>query len=103
MKWKGTKGKYSRHNNHIWVNAESDHAEYICEVDQDLPVKQIIAVSELIADAGNTIQLCDKLPSELLAERDETITIIKLLLSNSDQLSTWELAESFIKQIENGK
>lgn len=61
------------------------------------------ANQELIADAFSTIQISNRLPSELMTERDEAITIIKLLLSNSDQLSTWELAESFIKQIENGK
>lgn len=107
--WKGTKGKYSRHNNHIWVNAESDHAEYICEVDQDLPVKQIIAVSELIADAGNTVQQCDKLPSELLSERDDAVRIIREAIDlyenrGVDIPELWiDNAFLFIKQIEHGK
>lgn len=58
---------------------------------------------DLFIDAVHIIQKCDKMPSELMAERNEAIAIIKLLLSSSDQLSSWELAESFIKQIENGK
>ena len=38
------------------------------------------AVGELIADAGNTAQLCGLLPSELLKQRDELLEALKELV-----------------------
>jgi len=47
------------------------------------PLEQRLADAHLIADAGNTIQECGKLPSQLLAEVEELKEKIRYLKSGS--------------------
>lgn len=44
---------------------------------QDVTSEESKANAELFADAGNTIQSCGLLPSELLKQRDEMIALLK--------------------------
>ena len=48
-----------------------------------------IANAALIADAGNTAQLCGLLPSELLKQRDELLDALKALKSWVFQIQDW--------------
>lgn len=50
--------------------------------------KEVLANAQLIADAGTTANKCGKLPSELLAERDELLESLKKV-------------DAFIKKNEN--
>ena len=54
--------------------------------------KEAKANAELIADAGNTAQKCNLLPSELLQQRDE------LLAALDKMINTWHTTETDIKE-----
>lgn len=63
------------------------------------------ANAELIADAGNTIQSCGLLPSELLKQRDEMIALLKevkvdIALSNDITDSSYKKLLYILKSIE---
>lgn len=109
MNWKGTKDKLSKDED-FYVAAYNENGDYVADFDnQEYPAEEADAHLDLFIDAVHTIQKCDRLPSELLAERDEAITLIKGLLDweEHDDLrlpgSVSSELKSFIKQIENGK
>ena len=66
-------------------------------------------IRDLFIDTLNTIQQCDKLPSELLSERDDAVRIIREAIDlyenrGVDIPELWiDNAFLFIKQIEHGK
>lgn len=49
---------------------------------QDVTSEESKANAELFADAGNTIQSCGLLPSELLKQRDELRDFLRIIISS---------------------
>ena len=82
---------------------QDDFGEY-----NGYPREQRLADAILIADAGNTAQLCGLLPSELLKQRDELLDALKALKSWVFQIQDWsgvgdppiEIVEAAITKIE---
>lgn len=123
--WKGTKGEWRiafmsglpEDEADFWVKSDvNEVVHYGTDIMQDdfgdhngYPRQQRMEDAKLIADAGNTIQQCDKLPSELLSERDDAVRIIREAIDlyenrGVDIPELWiDNAFLFIKQIENGK
>lgn len=56
-------------SNRFYLQVYPDYRVENCEV-------EAVFNAKLIADAGNTAQKCGLLPSELLAQRDELISVI---------------------------
>lgn len=107
--WKGTKGEW-KHVNGTWVDSIDVDGESIVVIKpSSYSLAEYDANATLIADAGNTIQQCDKLPSQLLSDRNEAIRIIREAIDlyenhGLDIPETWvDNAFLFIKQIEHGK
>ncbi len=80
-KFKGSKGEWKSNDVDIKIEGEliaTAHGFYDKErVYSYTPVTN--ANAELIADAGNTIQKCGLLPSELLEQRDRLLAALKEL------------------------
>ncbi len=83
-KFKGTKGEWEVVDNYdndskIYVGTDNQEGNEVYNIETDeMNYMQDFANAQLIADAGNTIQKCDLLPSELLEQRDELLkTLIK--------------------------
>ena len=107
--WKGTKGHYRKANRIFGrVMCETEDGRTLLVADAGGQPNGV-EFAELIVDAANTIQQCDKLPSELLNERNEAIRIIREAIDlyenhGIDIPETWiDNAFLFIKQSENGK
>lgn len=80
--WKGTTGEWAVNdlfNNQIIVYVK-DSEEYV------LPISENKFNAQLIADAGNTIQKCNLIPSELLRQRDELIEKLKYLIDVKQEM-----------------
>jgi hypothetical protein len=99
MNWKGTKGEW-KHQSFAKGNVHSDGrtvANCMSHFSSSDPnhIDESLANAELIIDAGNTIQICDRLPSELLAqneilsgvvtEYEKVSEKVKTLLSERDE------------------
>ena len=59
--------------------------------------KEALANGLLIADAGNTYQQCNLLPSELLSQRDELLRVLKELSGCVSIFSGANYTTEFIK------
>jgi hypothetical protein len=84
MNWKGTTGEWQHgedfDNLHeITLGDRSDNIVNVkgLSVTHKPTKEQIFENTRLIVDAGNTIQKCDLLPSELLKQRDELLEALK--------------------------
>tara|TARA_R110000772_G_scaffold122621_1_gene228865 strand:- start:1474 stop:1818 length:345 start_codon:yes stop_codon:yes gene_type:complete len=79
--WKGTTGEWILKGFTVWKGGERirqiSGTEGACMTSMRLNHERKIADAELIADAGNTIQKCDLLPSELLERCNEAVHLIK--------------------------
>lgn len=88
MNFKGTKGTWRYSTEHECVTTSKigivEGSKTICDVKQapsfDYTGIEALANAELIADAGNTINKCGLLPSELLEHRNELIKSLKSML-----------------------
>lgn len=74
--YQGTKGiwstDYDELGNRIYVDSNTSGNGSVCQINtNDKNLLQAPIDAELIADAGNTIQSCGLLPSQLLKQRDE--------------------------------
>ena len=79
--WKGTTGEWILKGFTVWKGGERirqiSGPEGACMTSMRLNHERKIADAELIADAGNTIQKCDLLPSELLERYNEAVEALK--------------------------
>lgn len=57
--------------------------------------------NKLTADAGNTYNECNMLPSELLKQRDDLLRFLKVAKINLNDANILIRANKLIKQIEN--
>jgi len=85
--WKGSKGEFI-----IVVEADSifkkDSIYNLVDRDRKIfPAENIDNRfdAELFADALNTIQKCDLMPSEILAQRDEIVEFIKSIVKDAKE------------------
>lgn len=80
-----TEGEWKAKGSH--VNTDRKH---VCECSQTFTIsfKESEANAKLIADAGNTAQKCGLLPSELLAQRDELLSVLTKLKDRVKNVGT---------------
>jgi len=104
--WNGTKGLYTIEEKETAVGyfyKVSAGSVSICNITtRDLDVARLNA--ELISDAGNTIQKCGLLPSQILSERDQLLeTLNNLVIKIKLPKSAINEANELINKIQNGK
>lgn len=92
--WKGTLGHWCHHINEYGVFSAVD-GEMIVH-NANLYSEQASENIRLICDAGNTIQKCGKLPSELLEENERLIEFAKEVLSYLGDRKEWKEGEEII-------
>ena len=66
--------------------------------EKEKQTEEDVAIGALIADAGNTFQVCELLPSELLAQRNELLEALIDVVTISDRNHiAWDKAKQAIK------
>ena len=97
--FKGTKGKfetiYTRLSNFTLSTVISGE-NIIAHINaENVSPEECKANGELFADAGNTIQSCGLLPSELLKQRDEMIEMLELALNRLENTTEYEVVDFY--------
>lgn len=98
--WKGTKGEWKQGINDktfVWcLDAEKEGNRFHLQVD-DLnnfsTKEELESNAKLIVDAGNTIQKCGLLPSELLEQNDKMLKFLNNslhALNDLDDVQDWK-------------
>jgi len=91
--FKGTKGEWSWHTTGLHgkiyeiINTPKYPALFMLNPKYKMDA-ELQADIELVADAGNTIQSCGLLPSELLKQRDEMREMLSVLLPMFTELDS---------------
>ena len=100
MNWKGTKGK-AEHSKQIGEKGHCLVAQVFIDgvsaihIDSTETVSEATSNAILCADAINTIQECDLLPSELLEQRNELLEVVKSMVRSED---LWIYNPEFVKE-----
>ncbi len=110
--FKGTQGEWeARFNNYYWeviyrdelqsLSIAVNNYDYTDGVQQEDIIKAE-ANAKLIADAGNTINKCGLLPSELLEQRNELLKALQELyeITNEEDVSNYSMGKRIMKQAE---
>jgi hypothetical protein len=108
--WKGTKGLFI-YENDVYTDT---HSNYTCHIKNENDkiivsafgnsVEEVRDNALLMVNAGNTIQKCGLLPSELLEQRDELLVFVKRIqpiLKDRMLYNSAEGANELINKITN--
>lgn len=102
--FKGTKGKWQYETIDSGVGlfhciVQKRNGRIVTYVMNDYP--EFIENAKLIADAGNTIQSCGLLPSELLKQRDELRDFLRIIItSETTPISYRKTAKKLLESTE---
>lgn len=112
MNFKGTKGDWKSTSGTFDIDLimVSSTNGVVCDIRKSLLINEQLANAQLIEDAGNTINKCDLLPSELLEQRNvlfEALIKIRKSIKNQKLESnfghTLSYVDEAIENIQNNK